>query len=59
MPDVLVLDLKGLSNPEIGTCLGIGRRTAETHRANLLRTLGLKGQQDVIRSALKRGLLEL
>lgn len=49
---------QGLSNPEIGTSMGISRRTAETQRANRLRKLGLKGQQDIIRDALKRGLLE-
>ena len=57
--EVLLLAAQGLTNPEIGTRLGISRRTAETHRANLLRKLGLKGQQDIIRYALKRGLLEL
>lgn len=57
--EVLLLAAEGLSNPEIGTRLGISRRTAETHRANLLRKLGLKGQQDIMRYALKRGLLEL
>ena len=57
--EVLLLAAQGLTNAEIGTRLGISRRTAETHRANLLRKLGLRGQQDIIRYALKRGLLEL
>lgn len=54
-----LLAAPGLTNPEIGTRLGISRRTAATHRTNLLRKLGLQGQQDIIRDALKRGLLEL
>ena len=58
-PDVRLLAAPGLTNPEIGTRLGISRRTAATHRTNLLRKLGLQGQQDIIRDALKRGLLEL
>jgi two-component system, NarL family, response regulator NreC len=57
--EVLLLAAQGLTNPDIGIRLGISRRTAETHRANLLRKLGLKGQQELIRYALKRGLLEL
>ena len=54
----VLLAAQGLSSPEIGTPMGISRRTAETQRANRLRKLGLKGQQDIIRDALKRGLLE-
>lgn len=57
--EVLLLAAQGLTNADIGTRPGISRRTAETHRANLLRKLGLRGQQDIIRYALKRGLLEL
>lgn len=57
--EVLLLAAQGLTNEKIGTRLGISRRTAESHRANLLRKLGLRGQQDIIRYALKRGLLEL
>src|SRR4051812_35892195 len=57
--EVLALVAQGLTSPDIGTRLGISPRTAESHRANLLRKLGLKGQPDLIRYALKRGLLEL
>ncbi|HEV8662340.1 MAG TPA: LuxR C-terminal-related transcriptional regulator [Candidatus Methylomirabilis sp.] len=37
--------------------LGISPRTAETHRANLMRKLRLKTQTDLIRYALRRGIL--
>ena len=57
--EVLPLAGQALSNPEIGTRLGISPRPAETHRANLLSKIGLKGPQDIIRYALKRDLLEL
>jgi DNA-binding NarL/FixJ family response regulator len=57
--EVLVLAAKGLTNREIGRLLSISRRTAETHRANLLRKLGLKGQKDLIRYGLLRGLVDM
>jgi two-component system, NarL family, response regulator NreC len=57
--DVLLLAAQGLTNSDIGKRLSISRRTAETHRANLLRKLGLKGQLELLRYALKRGILEL
>jgi len=57
--EVLQLSAQGLTNPEIGRKLSISPRTAETHRANLLRKLALKGQKDLIRFALKRGIVDL
>jgi two-component system, NarL family, response regulator NreC len=55
---VLILAAQGLGNIEIGDRLAISPRTAETHRTNLLRKLGLKGQADLARFARERGLLE-
>jgi DNA-binding NarL/FixJ family response regulator len=57
--EVLILAAQGLTNSDIGKQLSISRRTAESHRANLLRKLGLKGEKELIRFALKRGILEL
>jgi two-component system, NarL family, response regulator NreC len=57
--EVLRLSAQGLTNPQIGRKLSISPRTAETHRANLLRKLSLKGQKDLIRFALKRGIVDL
>jgi len=57
--EVLTLAARGLTNREIGRELTISRRTAETHRANLLRKLGLRGQKDLIRFALRRGIIEM
>lgn len=37
--------------------MGISPRTVEVHRANLLHKLGLHTQMDVIRYALRRGIL--
>lgn len=55
---VLVLAAQGLGNVEIGDRLAISPRTAETHRTNLLRKLGLKGQADLARFAREHGLLD-
>lgn len=55
--EVLQLASQGLTNAEIGGRLAISPRTAETHRANLLRKLGLQSQTDLVRFATNRGLL--
>jgi DNA-binding NarL/FixJ family response regulator len=55
--EVLQLAVQGLGNAEIGERLAISPRTAETHRANLLRKLGLKTQTDLVRFAVNRGLI--
>jgi two-component system, NarL family, response regulator NreC len=57
--EVLHLAAEGLSNPDIAGRLSISPRTVETHRANLMRKLGLKTQTDLIRYALKRGILPM
>jgi DNA-binding CsgD family transcriptional regulator len=46
-----------MSNPEIGERLSISPRTAETHRTNLLRKLGLASQTELVRFAVGRGLI--
>lgn len=53
--EVLQLAAQGKSNDEIGARLSISPRTAETHRANLMRKLGLKSQTDLVHYALGRG----
>jgi DNA-binding NarL/FixJ family response regulator len=53
----LQLTAEGHSNAEIAARLSISPRTAEMHRANALRKLGLRTQADLIRYALRRGLL--
>lgn len=54
---VLRLVAHGSSNAVIASQLAISPRTVETHRANLMRKLGLKTQADLIRYALQHGLL--
>ena len=55
--EVLQLTAEGLSSSEVAAQLSISPRTAETHRANLMRKLGLRTQTDLVRYALGRGLL--
>jgi DNA-binding NarL/FixJ family response regulator len=55
---VLILAAQGLNNSEIGERLAISPRTAETHRTNLVRKLGLKSQADLVRFARERNLLD-
>jgi DNA-binding NarL/FixJ family response regulator len=55
--EVFQLAAQGMTNAEIGDRLAISPRTAETHRANLLRKLGLQSQTELVRFAANRGLL--
>jgi DNA-binding NarL/FixJ family response regulator len=55
--EVFQLAAQGLTNADIGDRLNISPRTAETHRANLLRKLGLQSQTELVRFAVNRGLL--
>jgi DNA-binding NarL/FixJ family response regulator len=55
--EVLQLAAEGQSNPEIADRLGISARTVETHRANLMHKLDLRSQTDLVRYALRRGIL--
>ncbi len=57
--EVLHLAAEGHSNAEIATRLSISPRTAETHRANMMRKLDLHTQTDLIRYALRRGILPI
>ena len=57
--EILQLAVEGHSNRTIGERLSISPRTVETHRANLMRKLGLKTQTNLIRFALRRGFLPL
>ena len=55
---VLQLAAEGASNGEIAEKLFISPRTAETHRTNLLRKLGLQSQTDLVRFAIRKGLIQ-
>jgi DNA-binding NarL/FixJ family response regulator len=55
--EVLHLAAEGHSSADIAARLGISPRTAETHRANLMRKLGLHSQTDLVRFAIRQGIL--
>ena len=55
--EVFQLAAEGRANKEIGKMLFISPRTVEIHRANMMAKLGLRNHTEVIRYALKRGLI--
>jgi DNA-binding NarL/FixJ family response regulator len=57
--EVLHLAAEGRTNVEVATRLGISSRTAETHRANLMHKLELHTQADLIRFALRKGIIPM
>jgi DNA-binding NarL/FixJ family response regulator len=56
--DVVVLVAEGLSNKQVGTTLGISVKTVESHRRNIMRKLGLKSSADLVRYAVRDGLVQ-
>ncbi|MBI1762125.1 MAG: response regulator transcription factor [Acidobacteria bacterium] len=57
--EVLQMVAEGRTSAEIADRLFISPRTAEGHRANVLRKLGLQNHTDLVRFALKRGILPM
>jgi DNA-binding NarL/FixJ family response regulator len=57
--EVLHLAAEGHTNAEIADRLSISSRTVETHRANMMRKLALRSQTDLIRYALRRGIIPM
>jgi two-component system response regulator NreC len=57
--EVLQLAAEGHTSAEIAARLGISPRTAETHRTHLMHKLGLHTQADLIRYALRRGIIPM
>jgi DNA-binding NarL/FixJ family response regulator len=56
--EVLRLLGQGIRCKEIGSVLGISAKTAETHRANMMRKLDLHSMSDVARYALRNRLID-
>jgi two-component system, NarL family, response regulator NreC len=56
---VLHLAAEGLRNTAVAERLGISVRTAETHRSRVLGKLGLRSQTELVRWALRRGVVTL
>ena len=53
----LQLAAEGKTNADIAARLNISPRTVENHRATLMQRLGFQNQTDLIRYAIRRGLL--
>jgi DNA-binding NarL/FixJ family response regulator len=55
---VLKLVAEGRSNKEIAELLGIGVKTAMSHREHVMGKLGVHGRTELIRFALRRGIIQ-
>jgi two-component system response regulator NreC len=56
--DVVRLLAQGSSNKEVATSLGISIRTAETHRATVMRKLGLDSVAALVRYAIRNNIID-
>jgi DNA-binding NarL/FixJ family response regulator len=56
--EVLKLIAEAHTNREIGELLHLSSKTVESHRANLLRKLGMRDRVELVRYAIRRGLIE-
>jgi two-component system response regulator NreC len=57
--EVLTLVAEGLLNKEIGEQLGISPRTVARHRENIMRKLGLHSRTELVKYAIRIGLIDL
>ena len=57
--EVLILMARGCSTKEIAASLDIGVRTVETHRANLMRKLGVRSVALLTQVAIREGIIDL
>ena len=57
--EVLTLIAEGLTNPEIAEKLVISVKTVDRHRENTMQKLNLHNRVDLVKYALKQGLIEL
>ena len=55
--EILQMTAESQSSTEVGRRLFISPRTVEIHRQNAMRKLGLRNQGELIRYALKKGIL--
>lgn len=56
--EVLKLIAEAHTNREIGEVLHLSEKTVESHRANILRKLGMRDRVQLVRYAIRRGLVE-
>ena len=56
--EVLKLIAEAHTNREIGEILGMAEKTVESHRGSILRKLGMRDRVELVRYAIRRGLVE-
>jgi DNA-binding NarL/FixJ family response regulator len=56
--EVLQLLVEGQSNKEVASSLGIGVKTAEAHRANLMKKLSVHSMSELVRYAIRNKIVE-
>ena len=56
--EVLKLISEAYTNKQIAETLHLAEKTVESHRANLLRKLGMRDRVELVRYAIRRGLTE-
>ncbi|MEM5405482.1 MULTISPECIES: response regulator transcription factor [Paraburkholderia] len=56
---VLRLVVEGHTNRQVGECLSLSPKTIEKHRANLMRKLGIRNLNGLVRIAIDMGVLSL
>lgn len=56
--EIMFLIIRGLSNQEIAEKLVISPSTVQTHRTRILQKLGLENTVDLVRYAIRHGLIE-
>ena len=57
--EVLQLVAEGYTGQEIGQRLSISPRTVEQHRAKVMHKLGFQNQREIVRYAIKKGILSI
>jgi DNA-binding NarL/FixJ family response regulator len=56
--EVVKLIAEAFTNAQIASILHLSEKTVESHRANVLRKLGMRDRVELVRYAIRRGLVE-
>jgi DNA-binding NarL/FixJ family response regulator len=56
--EIVKLAAEAHTNREIAEMLGLSEKTVENHRANAMRKLGMRDRVELVRYAIRRGLIE-
>ena len=56
--EVVKLIAEAYTNVQIAEILFVSEKTVESHRANVLRKLGMRDRVELVRYAIRRGLVE-